>query len=42
MSIHTSHVRLLIFSTMFIGNCAACHTRAETGDFRERYIRLPE
>ena len=23
-------------------NCAACHTRAETGDFRERYIRLPK
>jgi len=22
-------------------NCAACHTKAEQGDFRERYIRIP-
>lgn len=22
-------------------NCAACHTRADEGDFRERFIRLP-
>ncbi len=22
-------------------NCAACHTRAEQGDFNERYIRIP-
>ncbi|MBI4808446.1 MAG: diheme cytochrome c [Nitrosomonadales bacterium] len=23
-------------------NCAACHTRAESGDYRERNIRMPE
>lgn len=23
-------------------NCAACHTKAESGDYRERNIRLPE
>lgn len=22
-------------------NCAACHTRAEQGDFNERYVRIP-
>jgi len=22
-------------------NCSACHTQAEQGDFRERYIRIP-
>ena len=24
-----------------VGNCAACHTSAEQGDFRERNIRIP-